>query len=396
MNCPSMNGARLAARVTGAILALGLGVAAACHSDGSTAPTSTVPANLASCGSGTALFTVFPVPTEAISGWVPLGAMNPPAHTFPTDHQYIYLKSGTGPVALSAPGRITITRARATTYTTGAGNTDYALTFMPCAEVMGDFGHVSALSPALLQQIGAFDQQCSSYSPSPGVTVRSCYSRTANIVVEAGTVIGQTQGLDLSLFDTRITPLAFANDARWTRNSNGFDHFHVVPFSDYFADPTRSTVRDMLGSFDGRIRRTTEPRGGTIASDLPGTAQGAWLATGQPTYPEVPHVAFAPDHVDPSRITVSIGSPLNGLASGGYYMTPSSSGLANRAPAAITPGATVHCWEIGYAATDRRGAVLVQLVDANTIKVEGKPGASTTCDTLVPFTLSAFAVTFVR
>lgn len=391
------------ARLTGVILAVGIGFAAACHTDGgSTGPNSIVPKDLASCGSNSALFTALPFAPELVAGWVPLGAMNPPSHTFPTDHQYIYLRTPVAgvPVPLYAPGRITITQARATTYTTGAGNTDYSLSFMPCADVLGEFGHVVSLTPSLLQQLGAFNQQCTSYTPSPGLTVQACYSRRTSIVVDAGTQIGQAMGLDVSLFDARIPALTFANAARWITNTDHFDHFHVVGFSDYYAEPLRSTVRDLLGSFDGKTRRTAEPRGGSIASDVAGTAQGAWLAVGQPTYPEIPHAAFVPDNVDPTVMTVSLGSSLNGLPSGGYRMTPASGseagGLANRAPSQITPGPTVYCWDVGYFGTDHRGAVLVQLVDATTIKVEGKPGATSFCASLAPFALSASAVTFVR
>ena len=381
-------------------LAVGVGFSLACSSDrGSTGPVGIIPSNLAACDGSTALFSALPVPLDQIAGWVPVGAVNPPGHTFPTDHQYIYLKSfvsGGSAVPLTAPGRITITGARSTSYSSGSVGTDYSLNFMPCANVYADFGHVASISPELLKQLGAFDQQCTSYSPNPGLTVTACYTKSANISVDAGTVIGETRGLDLSLFDNRIAPLSFANAARWVTNSSHFDHFHVVAFSDYYAEPMRSTVRELLGSFDGRTKRTVEPRGGTIASDVVGSAQGSWLMPGQPTYPESPHLAVIPDNVDPSRVLISVGTSLPSLASGAYVMQPVASGLKNRAPATITPGAAVYCWEIGYSATDRRGALLAQLADASTLKVEARAGASVTCDALEPYTLTGAAVTFVR
>lgn len=377
-----------------------LGVSVACSGDhGTTSPINVVPSNLASCGSSTALFTALPVPLDQIAGWVPVGAVNPPAHTFPTDHQYIYLTSfaaGGSAVPLTAPGRMVITGARSVTYSSGTVGADYSLEFMPCANVYADFGHIASLTPELLQQLGAFTQQCSTYSPNPGLTVQSCYTKPANITVDAGAVLGATRGLDLSLFDNRVAPLTFANASRWITNSTHFDHFHVVAFSDYFAEPLRSTVRDLLGSFDGKTRRTVEPRGGTIATDVAGTAQGSWLAVGQPTYPESPHLAITPDNVDPTRIVMSTGVSFTTLAPGAYIMTPVSTGLKNRAPSTITPGAAVYCWEIGYAATDKRGALLAQLTDATTLKVEARPGGNVTCDSLEPYTLTSAAVTFVR
>src|SRR4051794_29067428 len=77
-----------------------------------TGTSSVIPNDLASCGSAKAVFTTPPIAVTNILGWVPLGAMNPPGHTFPTDHQYIYITTfgNTGAaVPLYSPGNITIT-----------------------------------------------------------------------------------------------------------------------------------------------------------------------------------------------------------------------------------------------------------------------------------------------
>ena len=44
----------------------------------------------ADCQAGNAVFNTSPLPLSSVIGWVPLGAMEPPGHTFPTDHQYLY------------------------------------------------------------------------------------------------------------------------------------------------------------------------------------------------------------------------------------------------------------------------------------------------------------------
>jgi len=360
------------------------------------------PASVASCGASTALFSVSPITPANIMGWVPLGALNPPAHTFPTDHQYIYLtnfSSGNAPVPLYAPGNITITQGRLVHYLSSSASNppdDYALDFTPCREVTVDFGHVRTMSAAVLAALGPFDQQCSTYSPSPGLTVSNCYTKPVEIKVNAGDVIGASAGLDLQLFDSRVSPLTFANAARWISNTSGFDHFHVAPFSDYFAEPMRSTVRGMLGTFDGRTRRTAEPVGGTIGSDVAGTAQGVWFNPSQPTYPEIPHLSIVPDNVTPSTIDVSIGTSLPGIAPGAYNFTPSAAGLVNRDPSTITPGQTIYCWEIGYTANDRRGVVLVQLPDATTLVAEGRAGANRTCAGEQPWGFTVGAFTYKR
>ena len=58
-----------------------------------------VTSSLATCAQGTALLTVSPIAVSEIGGWVPLGAVAPPGHTFPTDHQYIYLATFLTPSA---------------------------------------------------------------------------------------------------------------------------------------------------------------------------------------------------------------------------------------------------------------------------------------------------------
>ena len=378
---------------------IAFGAAAACSSAAVDAPFDAAPADVAACGTSRSLFTASPVAPSNIMGWVPLGALNPPAHTFPTDHQYVYITNfGTsGATApLYAPGNITITGARVVRYSSGSTGEDYGIDFMPCREVSASFGHVRTLSPALLSALGAFDQQCTGYSPNPGLDVTNCFSRRVNIKISAGDVIGTTAGLDLLLFDARVTPLTYANAARWISNTSGFDHFHVAPFSDYFAEPARSSVRALLGSFDGKTKRSAEPIGGTIATDVAGTAQGAWLSPAAPTYPETPHLAIVPDNVDPSRIDVSIGASQPGMPAGAYSFTPIAAGAVNRDPSTITPSQAIYCWEIGYSPFDRRGVVLVQLPDASTLVVDARSGSTRSCAGEQPWSMSSTAFTYKR
>lgn len=370
-------------------------VAVACRGDGAGA--GPAPKGLASCGTATALFTASPIDPANIRGWVPLGNLNPPSHTFPTDHQYIYLPPATGTVPavpLLAPGAMSVTGARRTNYSTG--NVDYSVTFMPCAEVSGEFGHVTSIDASLLARLGPFDQNCQSYSPQPGLSVTNCYTKYTSVPVAAGEALGTARGLDVSLFDARIPDLAYANASRWTRNASRFDHFHVVAFTDYLAEPARSAIAPLIGSFDGKVRRTAAPIGGTIATDLPGTAQGTWIQPGSPTYPETPHLAIVPDNVDPAVIGVSMGASQPGMSSG-LVVFPPSTGAWNHAPSTITPGPTIHCWEVGVGPTFfRRGVMLVQLVDATTLRVEARMGGTLTCDAQVPLAFTAAATTYVR
>ncbi len=358
-----------------------------------------MPASSVSCGSNTALMSVSPVALSDFFGWVPLGNMNPPSHTFPTDHQYIYVNdpgssAARREVPVVAPGELTITYAKRQTITPG-GVTDYTLSFSLCTEVIGEFGHVLTIAPAILQQLGNFDKNCSSYSPAPGTTASTCEANNVAIKVHTGDALGtaggpspHSFGLDVSMLDSRIAPLSYANAARWSQSSSGFDHFHVVAASDYFAEPARSTIATRLGSFNGKTRRTAAPIGGTIAVDVPGSAMGAWFNPTQPTYPEYVHLAIAPDNVDPSQITLSVGTSLPRWNRGLVTFAPTTSGYVNRNPALLTADGHIYCMEsAGF------WAMYVQLVDASTLRVEAPSVQS--CASQTPVFTSA-AVDFKR
>ncbi len=343
---------------------------------------------LASCGSNTQLFSVIPLDRTKITGWVPLGNLNPPAHNFPTDHQYIYLTPSGTTTPLLAPGEVTVTVAKITDYH-GAQANDYDITFNSCREVMGEFGHVRSLSASLLSQLGAFDQGCNTYSPTPTQTVTQCYTKPARIVLHAGDVMGTSAGLDLWLYDSRITPIVYANASRFQTSSDGLDRFHIAPFSDYYAEPARSQVRALLGQYDGAVKRTVEPLGGTLSLDIAGTAQGNWFNASQPTFPESPHLAIVPDNVDPTMVDLSIGTSQPGFSASVYRMFPSTSGNANKHPAQITPGPTVYCYDVRhYFGFGIFARMLLQLGDATTLTVEMQTGGGD-CASAAPWSFTA-------
>lgn len=379
-----------------AVLAIAICVTVGACADGGDPVSGNFPeTSIASCPQGTALLTVSPVQPTDIGGWVPLGNLNPPGHTFPTDHQYLYLStfstpSAQRPVGLVSPGNVTITRARRTTYSTD-GHTDYSVSFSVCADVAGEFGHVATIAPSVLSQLGAFDQGCDSYSPQPGLTVSTCFTRTIAVPLAAGEPLGTVGGapnpasLDFSFWDRRVPALVYANPSRWIVSGDRFDSFHVVPASDYFAEPAKSAIAAKLGSFDGRMRRTAAPVGGTVALDVAGTAQGAWLHPSQPTHPETPHLAIVPDNVDPTQIAVSVGMSQPGFKSGWYRFTPQSTGQMNRHPSEITADGQTYCFELQYG-----GVLLLRLVDATTLRVEGRQTA-TGCASELPWVFNAGA-----
>lgn len=288
---------------------------------------------------------------------------------------------------------MTILAARVTKYSSGTTLEDYSVVFSPCAEVRAEFGHVRSLAATLASQIGPFDRYCQAYSPNPGLNVTQCSSKNVKIAVKSGDVIGTAAGLDLNLYDSRVPAIAFANAARWQANPDKIDRFHTVPLSDYYAEPVRSRVQSLVGSYDGKIKRTALPSGGTIATDIAGTLQGAWFNPTQPTFPESPHFAIGPDNVDPTKLQLSMGTSQPGFLVNLYYLgVPTTGGFVNRHPAQVTPGTDIWCYEF----QNQYGIALLQLSDATTLKFEGRNGQSRNCTTEQPWAFTTSAVTFKR
>ena len=394
-----------------AILVLSLAIACAGDDISGSKPTDiptvfspTLPdgTKIPSCGTKTALMTISPITQANMTGWVPLGNLGPPAHLFPTDHQYLYVNrpaSGnsaatTNTVPVVAPGNIIITGARRTHYSV-TNQDDFAIDFALCDEVRGTFGHVSSLPVDLLQELGAFDQQCYSYDLglTNTNTFSGCYTKGTGITrlpgVQIGTAGGLTSlGLDFWLRDTRRTPLSYANPARWTNNT---PQLYTVAASDYFAEPARSEIRARLGSFNGAIPRTVEPLGGEIAYDIAGTLRGLWVNAAMMSVPEAAHLAFVPDNVDPTILSVSMGTSQPEFAAGLYQYATRSSGFVNRDPSQITPDGNIYCFEFSQG----RGVVLARMENATTVKVEGRSGY-TTCFDQLPFVFTSKTFDYVR
>lgn len=361
-----------------------------------------VPLNAPACGTTKALLTAPPIPLSVIKGWVPLGQMSPTGHTFPVDHQYLYINVTTGatnglvtPVYLQptlvAPADMYVTYIHAGT-TTPPGLADYTVEFSICQELYGQFGHVASIAPSLLAQAGPIDQGCQSYSPSPGTDVNTCETKLLAIAVHAGDVIGTAGGdpphsiaLDFSLWDTRVPALTFANPARFPANNDNFDAYHDVAASDYFTEPLKTQVAALLGSYDGSIHRTIPPLGGTIAVDIAGTAMGHWYNPTQPVNPETPHLAIAPDNVNPNMIGFSVGLSLPVWGLGLQEFTPMNSGFVNRNPGQVTPDGNIYCYE-----SPGNWIMLLKMPTLTTLQLEGRLGAAS-CAAAQPWTFNSGA-----
>ena len=105
------------------------------------------------------IFTIPIVDINSIRTILPLGAINPPRHTLPTEHMYFKLYEE---VNLRAPAEVYIINVGGP-LDVDAG--DYSLRFALCEDVYGYFDHISSLSDEIKTMIK--DTECASWNNDP-------------------------------------------------------------------------------------------------------------------------------------------------------------------------------------------------------------------------------------
>ena len=210
------------------------------------------------------LFEVSPIQLSDLLEIVPLGNLNPPGHTFPTDHLYLHVRmTGAEPstpatVAVFAPGRIWITRIQKTQYASPP-STDYSITFWPCNQFVAYFGHVEQLSENLLIHAGPFEGgRCINHSDG-NITCQ----KDVIIETEAGEIIGVSEGgLDFGAMDSRVPPLTHANPARYSSSV-----LHAVCAIDYYSPDVRDRLRGRFGGHRGQRLNPNPPKEGVRTAE---------------------------------------------------------------------------------------------------------------------------------
>jgi hypothetical protein len=329
---------------------------------------------------------------------VPLGNMAPPAHVFPTTHMYFLLPSeeaarGEGPFG---DGRIFPRQpvyAAADGYIVSVGSSaveseaatesyiEYDLHIEVCDGMRIRYGHIGPLSERLLGLLNETGSEaCFSYETG-GVTYNRCNYRL-RIPVAAGEQIGFTSG----------RAAAFDFGASRPGSESQPDTF-ICPL-DLYAEAVRAPLNDLLG--DANMRRTAEPRCGTVDYDVPGTAQGNWRHEDPSHTTEDWNIALAYDNIRPEVPVLSIGVSVRGIAAGAYRFMPAASDNVNRPFTSVTPGAGAFCYE---ALADRWGqsvtgiVVLIELADESTLLVEARNAERCGAG---PFKVPENATRFVR
>lgn len=353
-------------------------------------------AYLPPCGDKKELFTVSPLKLTDFNGIVPLGTLAPTSHVLPTHHLFFHprridprsFNSLPTEVPAFAPGDVTITEIKFTESAQNPELNDGVIVFAPCREVKAYLDHFKTFSTVLQK---AFDEgrliRCDEYQRSykkfGTVTWKLCNKRV-NIQVKAGEQIGTAGGgegqmvFDFGVFDKRVAPATFANLIRWKGQEQ--KQYTVCPL-DYYTPELGQQLKDRLGTPDGGQKRTAEPICGTANWDLPGTAQGVWIAKGeQYVAHENPHLALAYDNTDPTIGVISMGNSAEskGFNWGTYNFKPQTSGLVNRDFKDIKADGKTYCFETED--TNRNNArvtIILDMPTSTSLRIEKL--SATTC-----------------
>lgn len=295
------------------------------------------------------VFSHSPIPVDAIEFVVPIGNLNPPDHTLPTDHAYFYFRlfhPDAPPYEVVAPAGGIVMQVRRerddTVRVQATGSHVYYL------------GHIIADA-----------------------------SLAAGATLTAGQRVGVTSnlsyGIDLGLSNDRVA-LGFVNPLRYSA-----DTLHAENPFKYFADGVRASLY-------AKEQGTGAQPDGRIDFDRAGTLAGNWFLDGMPVaqsslFESGPRqLAFVRDVNDPSSLRISIGGS---LALAGPFATDPEAPT----PESVTPssGPVAYRLRVAVNGGPPRGWLLVELTAAEHLRAEAFPDSSS-----VPAAFTSQALTYSR
>lgn len=306
-------------------LVLALSIGLGCRSGSPTSPDG---------GAEVLAFTVSPIAQSAIEFITPLGNLNPPDHTLPTDHIYFYHHLS----HQAAPPFEVVAPAAGTVSSILSRNSDQKVNVTVTSSISYYLDHV------LLDD-----------------------SVTLNSKITAGQRLGVTSGaayaIDLGVVNEGIS-LGFINPARYASDSVHADA------------PLKSFVEPLKSSLYALVQRTGSDKDGQVCFDQAGHLAGGWFLDGLPVAQSADftsgpmELAFVRDVHDPSVVRISIGGT---LAMTGIFGVDAS----DPDPASITPASGVVTYQLSPSAFGApSGILLVQMTAPDTIRVEAFPGAT--------------------
>jgi len=309
---------------------------------------------------GPVTFTCVPLNEGDYTEIAPLGNLNPPGHTFPTDHIYFFFADPWAyppPYQVKAPADGIITEIIYSQYDwhEGSGHTgkynDYSITITHTNTFKSKLGHISELENWVLEQAGTLELGWNLVEIPIPVSV-------GDLVGKAGGRAGEQAAFDMWALDETVT-LNFIHPEKYG------DAAHAVCPLDYFEDNLKASLYQ-------KVSRTAEPRGGKIDFDQPERLVGNWFCENitDPLGEWGKHLAFVYDRDNPSQIRISVGGTLP-ISVGVYQVDGNSPD-----PAEVSAESGIIKYRL-RGTTNWEGetaTILAQVVDNERIKVEAFEG----------------------
>lgn len=330
-----------------------------------------------SCPDGP-IYTTSPIDPKHLLSVTPLGNLNPPDHTIPTDHIYLVTKANNEihpelARKVVAPADITISRiSHSIAKKSGKIFTDdYSIDFSSCKDIQAKFGHVTKLSEKVADLIKDQPGDCRVDHPRPEDEYTYCRIGI-DLALKAGEELGEAgaglaTGLDFWTMDFRSKPLEYANPSRFRE-----EQLHIVCPIDLFEPSLKQILSEKFGRYEQK--RTVEPLCGSVNQDIAGTAAGNWITTkdGLIDQPEAwgKSLALVHDNVDPTVGVVVIGGVIAKPQK--IQFNPTQSGNTNREFSEVKAKDQIYCYEGGMISqySNQKGRILIQMTDETSLKVE--------------------------
>lgn len=321
-----------------------LAVGAACGGDGGNA-TAGPPTGVTPPPGAVAEFTVSPIALDSFALVTPLGSLNPPGHTLPTAHAYMYVVDfDRRPIV-----RDTIPR---TVYVPATGTVEF---------LMQPTGGDAKVQLRVTHDFSYFIDH-----------VRLRAPLAVGTVLHAGDVLGVTNpgaALDLGALDRRVTHPGLLNPRRYPEPS-----LHAATPWRYFVEPLRTQL------YAKQRRHPAAPPDARIDFGVAGRLAGDWFhesvpnsseASGPAGWPRT--LAFVYDYYDPTAVRIAIGGT---IATPGVWAIPAD---APR-PASVSVATGMVAYRLLY--TDARdaqaGLMLVRMLADDRIRVQVLAGSQAT------------------